>query len=95
MVTDGECSVADCNDATLQAAGDDLRALGVTVVGVGIGDAALFIDQLEIIASKKADGTPFVIFGAEFDEIESILVGTLQAQGVYSADQSAPAASSP
>ena len=83
VLTDGDC----CTIASLKAAGDSLRALGVTVVGVGIGlgtvqntDAVL--DNLEALASVGMDGTPLVFSGAEFDEIEDLLVNALFDIGV-------------
>ena len=78
VVTDGGCCTVD----TLKAAGDSLRSLGVTVVGVGIGFAD--INALNALASTDSDGNPLVFSGDEFDQIESLLVGALKDIGSFS-----------
>ena len=77
VVTDGGC----CWHEILKAAGDDLRALGATVVAVGIGSAD--IDSLNSFASVGPDGAPLVFTGDQFDQIETLLVGALQDIGVH------------
>ena len=77
VVTDGVC----CTEETLKAAGDRLRALGATVVAVGIGSVR--DATLNAFASTGPDGTPLVVTGDQFDQIESLLVGALQDIGAH------------
>jgi ABC-type amino acid transport substrate-binding protein len=70
VVTDGGC----CTTETLKAAADDLRALGVTVIAVGISGFDMTV--LEAIASESG-GKKLVFTGAEFDQIETLLLDAL------------------
>lgn len=74
MITDGKCQ--GCSDAELQEAGDRLRALGATVVGIGIGTYP-YTGQLEALA----DTEKLVFTGKQFDEIKSLLQESLSAAG--------------
>lgn len=72
VVTDGGSGTFD----SLKAAGDALRAEGLTVVGVGIGSGAN-INNLEALASTDEDGDPLVFSGEMFDQIESLLMDAI------------------
>lgn len=83
IVTDGECDCGfscGCNIDTLKESGDNLLALGVTVMAVGIGG----YDQttLEAIASESG-GKKLIFTAEEFSQIETLLVDALSDAGAF------------
>jgi len=58
---------------------EELRAAGVTVAAVGIGNTNTAV--LEDIASERADGSEIVFTGSNFEEIEDLFSGVIRSIG--------------
>lgn len=64
----------------MTTAADNLRALGVTVIAVGIGGYQQSV--LEAIASESG-GKKLIFTGDEFSQIETLLVDALSDAGMF------------
>ena len=75
VITDGRSSRAEA-----KAAADQLRAQGVTVAAIGIGNG---VDRatLEAVASVGGDGVELVFTTGSFDEIARLLAAVLRRIG--------------